>query len=216
MQVACFPPLSVSARKGTHAMKVSLTTFIDFTSANGHSKLTVIRRAKENMDRQYLPSQDYYSYLRDEVVDLLKRGRPKGELDQVFRLAPTARHDNYRDRVDGLKRWMGTKSFQWLDPIYGVWSESGLDVRVNPELHVLINGTPHVVKLYWKSDPLSKRRADPTLHLLDKVCASGASATPAILDVQNSKLFVKTVVKPKMDLYLRTEAQAFMTLWDSL
>lgn len=75
---------------------------------------------------------------------------------------------------------------------------------------------PHLMKLYWKRDALSKRRADPVLHLLDKVCASGVSATPAILDVQSSKLFVKTVVKPNMDLYLHSEAQAFTMLWENL
>lgn len=94
------------------------------------------------MDREYLPSQDYYSYLRQEVVDLIKNGRPKGDLDQVFGLAPTARHDNYRNCVEGFKRWMGSKSFKWLEPVHGIWSASGLDVRVNPELHVLLNGEP--------------------------------------------------------------------------
>lgn len=197
-------------------MKVSLTTFVDFTAANGPSKLTVIRRAKKNLDRVYLPSQDYYSYLRDEVIDLIKNGRPKDDLDQVFSLAPPDRHDNYRNCVDGVKRWMGNKSFEWLEPVHGVWNASGLDVRVNPELHLLVNGVPHTVKLYWKCDALSKRRADPALHLLDKVCASEVSATPAILDAQSGRLFMKTVAKPNMDLYLQMEAQAFVTAWNRL
>jgi hypothetical protein len=87
-------------------------------------------------------------------------------------------------------------------------------VSVNPELHAKINGKPHLLKLYFKSDPLSKQNINIVLHLLQKKAPKGTSV--GILDVRRSKLFTPTVSIPGMDAFLKAEAIAFSSLWASV
>ncbi len=80
-----------------------------------------------------------------------------------------------------------------------------------------INGTQYAIKLYFKAEKLSKRDADPMLHLIDaSVEHEEHTITPAVLDVRRGKLHEPTVRKVGLNALAKAEAAAFTTLWDTL
>jgi hypothetical protein len=83
----------------------------------------------------------------------------------------------------------------------------------------VINGRPFIVKLWFdSSQPLTKPRADPLLHLLDITHGAGAcsDATVAALDVLRGKLIKPTRLVPGIDALLKGEAACFLEMWESL
>jgi hypothetical protein len=88
-------------------------------------------------------------------------------------------------------------------------------VSVNPELGLRINGTPHLVKLYFKADKLAKNRADIITHLMGKTLSGKAPAgcVMGVLDVRNARLLTSTVPIPGLDAQLDAEAAYWNTLW---
>ena len=97
-----------------------------------------------------------------------------------------------------------------------IWHGPGLDVSVNPELRVSINGQPEILlKFYFKAEPLSKRAADPMLRLIEQTY--GKQTPAAILDVRRGKLYRGPTPKPAdLDLLLSAEATAFSTVYAGL
>ena len=93
---------------------------------------------------------------------------------------------------------------------------SRLQVRVNPELHVTINGEPHVVKLYLKADSkwaLTQRSANPLAYLLHS--CHGHLGTPLVVDVLRGRAFGLTRQGFDYESMLRAQAAAFLSLWGS-
>ena len=44
---------------------------------------------------------------------------------------------------------------------------AGLNVRVNPEVHSLIDGIPHIIRLYNNIDPIDAHLAALHVHLME-------------------------------------------------
>lgn len=80
---------------------------------------------------------------------------------------------------------------RWFLPASALFSRSGVDVSINPELGLLINGKPYLIKLYLKAEKLSKAKADLITGLMDDALIDVSNgALSGVLDVKNSKLFV--------------------------
>jgi len=109
---------------------------------------------------------------------------------------------------------MGRKKIELLPRFRATWKSGSLSVNVNPELHVKVNAKPYLLKLYFKSPPLSKQNINIALHLLQKKAPKGTTA--GILDVRRAKLFTPTVSISGMDAFLAAEAGAFTSLWESV
>jgi hypothetical protein len=195
---------------------ISLTTFLDFTTASGPSKLSVIRAAKKRYDAGYSQGSDYYKRFRDQVVDMHKRGLPLSSLDDALLLTRSAHHDNYRAAIAGYRKWLGRKKVEWRDPVSSVWSAAGLEVRVNPELFLKVEGKWRCIKMYTKAPAPTKHRLDAALYLLQVNVADPHGAVGSILDMRRGRLYDATAPKRDMDLYLTVEAQSFVTMWEAL
>jgi len=120
--------------------------------------------------------------------------------------------------VEAYKKWNKRKTISWFAPSKGEWKAAGMVVQVNPELGLVVDGKRHLVKLYFKAEPLAKNRAELVLHLLDAVCAKKMkeAATVAILDVRNAKLFAGVSASTAHALQLEGEAAYWMTVWSKL
>jgi len=195
-------------------MAVSLTTFVDFVSKSGTPKATVVRAYKNR--NSYSVASDYYKHIRDTIITFHKTGSPP----LANLAAGSAKHkvDNYKAVAKGHKKWVGKKTLTWFDPITDTWSSSGIDVSVNPELGLSINGTPHLIKLYFKGVKLAKNRIDLITHLMSialgkhvpKGCVMG------VLDLRNGKLITPTVPIPSLTAQLKAEAAYWSTLWENI
>lgn len=197
-------------------MRVSLTTFIDFTAANGTSRTGVVSRAKKQAD-DYEPAADFYRGIRNAIIDTLRDNEDK---DTIITAADTAyprRVKHYRACADGFVRWWGRKDISWIEsPNPATWSSGDLEVRINPELLVDIDGEVNLIKMYFKAQPISKRRIDATLHLLKSTWISSEADKVGVLDVRRGKLFTPPIHTPNIDAYLIGEAAAFAAMWDAL
>lgn len=96
----------------------------------------------------------------------------------------------------------------------GTWKSGDLEVNVNPELWIEVDGQPHAIKLYFRSEGLSQAN-NLALEVIQKTV--GKSQQAGILDLQQGKLFVRTTEPPDgIDLLLDSEATGFALLWSSL
>ena len=129
-------------------------------------------------------------------------------------MTDTKKIDNYEECRKGLSKWVGRKTITPLPALRGTWKSGDLEVSVNPELHADVNGAPHLIKLYFKAEPLSKQKAELILHLLGKRAPKGT--TVGVLDVRRSKLFTPTVSIMGLDALLQSEALALVSLWNSV
>jgi hypothetical protein len=190
------------------------TTFVDFVSATGTARITRVRAAKKFYDDPYSPERDYYKGFRDRVEVCFDSGWDAKSLTKSLTIVDARKADNYEECRKGLTTWVGRKKVKMLSRVRGSWTSGTLQVTVNPELHLDLNGTPYVVKMHLKSDKLSQSKANLSLHLLGKVAPQGTMV--GILDVRRSKLYTPTVLIAGMDALLDAEAAALASMWGSV
>lgn len=201
---------------------VSLTSFVDIVRASGTAKLTAVRRVKQQQQRGYNRATDFYGPLRDRIRDGHRRGlAPKYVSDLMPTVTDPKKLTAYPTVIQGHKKWWGRKKMEWFDPARVVWSAGKVNVTVNPELGVRINGgDPYLIKLYFKAEPLSKRRIDVILHLLAIAAESMNGKTPpprvGVLDLRRGRLIEPTVPKQNLDLLLTGEAAFIESVWPNL
>ncbi len=196
--------------------KISLTTFVDFVSKSGTTRLTCVRKAKGLYQQEYEPAFDFWKPLRDAIVEMHKHNRPKDTLGNVLAgLTDKNKRNLYPSRIRAYKRWVGRKTIQWAGCDPEIWQHGSLLVRVNPELGVSINGSKYIIKLYFKEECLSKNRVDTMLFLIQSTFSRNhPNATPGILDVPRGKLIRPTRNISDIDALLEGEAAAFIQMWN--
>ena len=197
---------------------ISLNQFYPFVMADSLAKRAELRSIRRTRGI-YTPAVDYWRLLRLQVVahHQFRPGPGLDALSTAVELAHPDRRQHYGAAVAGYRRFLGRKRIEWLGtPRRGVWLADELRVRVNPELHVTINGEPHVVKLFLKADPkwaLTQRTANPLAHLLHH--CHGHLGRPLVVDVLRGRAFGLTRQHVDYDALLRAQAAALVSLWAS-
>ena len=136
---------------------VTLTRFLDFVNANGLDRQKVVSEFINSDD--YSPCKDYYKDLRDAIVSMYKNGEPLDSLDEKFALIDEKKQVNYPILLSGFKAWARRKKIVFLETKSYIYDLNGLEMSINPELVLRINGKPTVVKFFFKKD-LEKGAAD--------------------------------------------------------
>ena len=200
------------------SLDISLSDFVDFTIKVGTPKQTKVAEVK-NRDK-YHPAMDFWKPLREGIVEYHQHGtNDRRQLDKIApTLADAKKVGRCVDCVRGYKKFLGRREAKWFDPGYARWSQSGVSVRVNPEIGVRLDGVPHVLKLYFKSEPLSKRRVDVVTLLLYETLRANSPKDSlfGIVDVPRGKVFAVTAPDRRMLPLLMGEAASFRVIWDSL
>lgn len=195
---------------------ISLTDFVDIVSAAGTPKATKVKNVKNRPE--YEPRFDYWKRLRDQIVDVHKNSYPKSELGNILPGITGNKRDNYMVLIDTYKSWWGRRTLSWFEPPHGTYSAHGVDVSVNPELGLEIKGSPHLVKLYFKAEPLAKNRVDIITHLMHKQlsrrCPNDTSMS--ILDIRRRKFISPTVPVTGLDAILDSELAYVANLWPAM
>lgn len=196
--------------------QISLTDFVDIVSTSGTPKFTKVKEVKNRPP--YAPAADFYKILRDRIIEIHQRGLDYKDLQSLVKsLSDRKKVNNYPVLINGYRKWCGRKELKWFTPPQGLWSAHGIDVRVNPELGLEINGKFHLVKLYFKADKLSKTRTDIITHLMESCLgAQSPDTTMGILDIRNSKLLCPTVPIPGLSVALDGELAYIAALWEQV
>ena len=190
---------------------ISLTTFIDFVSKSGTPKMTVVRNAKAQ-EGNYRPSTDFWRYLRERIIEY------HDFIDGALVLVSDRnRLNNFPSAIAQYKKFLGNKSLTWFAPSRIDWSNGNLDIRINPELGLEWGSNKHIIKLYFKKEPLSKTRADLVTTLLQNTLPHDPTIYDyCLLDIQANKLYSSNGAPPNLMPLLVGEALSFGNIWPSL
>lgn len=190
--------------------EIPMTSFVDFVLANGPARLTRVRNVKRQMEEGYSPATDFYKGVREGIVDLHEGGLPQSYLDQVVRWAHAKKQAHYSEIVAGYKKFLRRKNVVSFKTRSASWTFRTLTVHANPDLGLKIDGSSHLVKLYFKSEKLSQRRVEVVLHLMRRGLAS---RRVALLDTRRGRLYSPSARRADMDAFLSGEAAAFIEMW---
>jgi hypothetical protein len=195
--------------------KISLTYFVDFVLKAGTPKLTGVREFKERKDDL---SFDFYRQIREAIVDMHRSNKPDAVLDEFL----AAQRDERRRRVypsivAGYRKFLESAKMTWFEPPVGTHRLGDLDININPDLGLVIDGKPHLIKIYFRGEPLSGKRTSVVLNLLaGGLAESHPGKVLALLDVRNAKLHTFKGLNPRLGVLLRGEAASFSTIYASI
>lgn len=186
---------------------VPMSMFVEFTVAQGTSRVTCVAESK----RDYDPRFDFYKGFRERAVRQMVEGWDPQAFRSSLREVKNARkQSSYEDCRSGLTKWARNKDLGARRAQNGTWEAAGLEVRVNPELRLIVNGERFLVKLYFKADEMSASRLGNMLFLLSEIAPKGTKA--AILDTRRGRLLSSCDEDPALDALLVSEAAAFNSL----
>ncbi|WP_028840207.1 hypothetical protein [Thermomonas fusca] len=194
--------------------RITLTDLIEVVTKSGSPKATKVSQLKNRA--AYDPATDFYKALREGLVTLHKKGGAKADLANLTKgLMDPKKAANYPPMVAGYKKWWGNKTLEWFTPPTETYTSAGIDVAINPELGLKVNGQAHIVKLYLKTDSLTKTKADLIVSLMNHVfAASQAPGTQfSVLDVRNSKLFTYSAAGKNFKPMVDAELSYIASLW---
>ena len=195
--------------------KVSMTYFTDFVLKVGTPKLSGVKEFKEH---RYDHLTDFYKPLREAIVDMHAKGKPQRALDDfLLTLTDERKRRIFPGLVESYKKWL-RPGMKWFTPPQTVASVGDLEITINPELGFEIDGTPYLVKTYFRGEPLAQKRVSIVLGLISSALGPGRPGTVfAMLDVKNSRLHpLKSAPNPRLNLLLRGEAASFSTIYASV
>lgn len=199
-------------------IQISLTDFVDFVVSSGAPKLTKVKQIKARGD--YHPAFDFWKTLRDAVVEY----HSLGITDKKYfdRIQESVTEDNrkavYPSLIKNYKSFLGRKDIQSFPVKKEFWQYSRLSVRANPELFLTTNGERHLIKLYFKSEALSKHRI-AIIQLLLQLAFDGKISQPinySVLELRRNKIYSAATPSVSLLPLLQGEAASFIAMWESL
>lgn len=198
-------------------IEISLTDFVDFVCKAGSAKLTKVKQIKHR--DKYSPATDFYKALREGIIENHQTNGDKKDLNKIIdSLTDKKKVDNYKDAIEGYKKFWGRKKITFYNPPFKHWIVGDLKVRINAELGLEYDGKFFIVKLYLKKEKLGKDRIDQILTLMENQLREEVEneVKMAILDVKNFKLFVKENDDISLLPLLDGEARSFETIWNNI
>jgi hypothetical protein len=200
-------------------IEITLTDFVDFVSKAGTPKLTVVKNVKKHHIDGYDPQTDFYRAIRNGIVEMHQKGKPKDALDNLLLgLTDKKKQTAYPELVAGYKKFLGKKRYVWFTPPKHKWEHAGLAISVNPEVGLEFDGVRHVVKLYFKAPKLGKIQMDIVTHLMTTFLPQSHSKVTSfdMLDIRNAKLIPGNPTDPSLTALLEGEAASFAQIYKSL
>jgi hypothetical protein len=195
--------------------RISLTDFVDFVTRSGMPKLTKVKQLKHRAE--YSPYADFYKPFREAVIAAhAERHGKAGVAAAALRSLDEAdrRRHHIVELCAAYASWWGRREMDFFPPPSARRHLGGLDLTINPELGLLIDGRPHVIKMYFKEPPLSRRYAEIAAALMHESLAGQppSGAIMAILDVRRRRLHC-LAPRPELSALLAGELASLSTMW---
>jgi hypothetical protein len=198
-------------------MKISLSDYIDFISKSGLQRLTKVNGLLGRPS--YHPSTDFYKSIREEIVEQLKEGGGKDQLNTFLEaFTHSKKYSRFQPLVKGYLKFLGKKKIEWFKPPVSHWNYKSLSVRMNPELGIGFDDQKYIIKLYFKSVPLQKTDVEILLWMMNQTLANGifSGYKCALLDVERSKLHYQNKFASPISALIEGEAESFIKIWEGL
>jgi hypothetical protein len=194
-------------------IRISLTDFLDFVVASGIPKQTKVRQIKSR--GVYHPNFDFYKQFRDAIVAYHTEGKNDKKYFDAFlsTVIDAKKTERYRRLVANYKKMLGKKKCVIQPNERTVWTYKNLEVSINPELCLDIDGEKHLIKLYFKAEKLSRIKIKVILYLMKNALPHIAGIDQyAIFDIFNNKI-IKDASPDDLRPLLEAEAEHFLTLY---
>lgn len=198
-------------------MNVSMSEFVDFHVLTGSARVAKVRALKNR--GEYDPAMDFWRPLRKGIAAFhLRHQGDQRSLPDFLTSISDRKVVRYRAAMAGHAKFLRAREVRgFRAPPSASWQVGDLNVRVNPEVGLRIDGQQYVIKLYFKAEPLSRGRAQALIALMEEEL--GSRVAPGIsfgvLDVPNASLSL-TDRRSSLDdtkIALRAEAVAFVDIW---
>lgn len=199
---------------------IGLTQFINFSTKGSSAKINEVKKIKYD-DNNYHPAKDYWKQLRDGIIKFHEQGLSLEYFDFLLENVDEKKKLNYQNAIKQYVSFIKKKDIEWFSPGKSIWSTDQLTVRSSPELGLVINGTPHLVKLYFKGkrEKIDKRNINSTLTLLNTSTydiAHGPLVNKSVLNLHNRNLYTSNEFDTSHLLALQAEANQFIYIWDNI
>jgi len=138
----------------------------------------------------------------------------RGDLAPIWERAHPTRSEQYRSACQGYGTFWGNRKIEWLGGVLPAqWTHDRLTVNVHPEMEVLIDGVPTVVKLHTDAKQvLDQRLANPLIDMMRRLYPGDHETL--IVDVHRGRAFVLKLTRADYDVQLRMEASSFLMGWN--
>lgn len=200
----------------------SMSWFVDFSLASGTSKIQLVADHKRHRDSLIT---DFYRPFRETLAEAWARGRNHAAAFRAMmdRTMDARASRIFPELVEGHRRFVeaypGLRYFEPASALIPVTPRFG--VGVNPELGLVINGEPHHLKLWLRSEVLTQRRVDFSIAMMSRLPIP-ADHRVAVLDLRRSRLHYLAKQSAsagpwrKLELLVTAEAAAYAAAWKQL
>ena len=142
----------------------------------------------------YAFKKDYYSVLRIKLISTIKKNKSLIELNQMLKKINPKKHNHYEVLIDQIQNFMQGVKYIWVEPPKNIIEYSGLQLKVNPEIGININGETLFIKMYFKQDQIENEKVNVMLKIMqDSIKEDYQNAKVAILDVRRCELHKKDI-----------------------
>ena len=164
---------------------IGMAPFIDFALTPATGNVAIAAQIEQG---GYPP--DRYADLCVTIAEMHRDGHDVVALDSWLSVQPTTDKRRLGAILTAYKRFCRAHELKWFEPpMRDLPLGHGINVRVAPELGVLIDGRPHAIKLYFRSDPITPSRLALTTALMHHALSTTWPGTVcAVLDVRRGKL----------------------------
>jgi len=200
-------------------VSVGLTQFIDFTIKGSAAKTNMVRKIK--YQHKYHPSFDYWKQLRDAIIAFHEQNLGFDYFEKLVQNVDDRKKSNYIAMIKQYQKFLKNKDISWFHPGKATWVSNELLVRSTPELGLIINDEPHLIKLYFKGnrEKIDRRNISTTLTLLNTSIYEESHApyiSRSVLNLNKNKLFTDNTVNQDKLIALQSEAAQFMFIWNNI
>ncbi|MDZ7649279.1 MAG: hypothetical protein U5K54_20095 [Cytophagales bacterium] len=136
----------------------------------------------------------------------------------INELTDKKKHLRYTSLINSFTKFLGRKKIAWFNPPSNTWSYRDLNVKMNPEIGLNINGEKFIIKLYFKDSPLQKKDIKVLLWMMNLSLCNGiyTGYKCALLDIDKGKFFPFKEDNSSMLSLVEGEADYFIKLWRTL
>ena len=168
-----------------------------------HKKKDLIK----SIDFKLIESKIHKNNLDKKILD-----------DLIEKLTDLKKKSNYPSSINGYKKFWGKKKIGWFDPPFKHWLVGDLDIKINPELGIEFGGKFYVIKLFLKSEKITKDKLSQILSLMEYQLRKETDEEVifCVLDVKNSKLYENAKGDFSYLPLLEGEAKSFETIWKAI
>ena len=189
-----------------------ISEFSSIAVTTGTPKITKIRRIANRGEYQFF--RDYYLPLRTAIKSLFIHKRHISHLYEVARKQKdSSKKVNFEKIANNFKDWQSGKNITAYTPPRAHFNYLQTSINCNPELNVIVNGSPRLVKLHFNaSEKMTQERANIICYLMSDVM-NDDGFNYSVLDLTTGKEYFFSGNPERMSLRIKDEIELIQSHW---